>query len=206
MLHFKYSRIVSIITLVSFIAACSAPQHKDVDTNWIIRNCLDAEKVISLTDHTCEQFSNCEYFGSKEVKCNFDGGYYIGTCFQKEFSGRGEYHWTTGHKFRGLYKNDKQFCGIQDDGDKYIIYKGGKQVDSGSASARTAGLVAAALVTAAAVAAANSGGGGAYASDYDWDWDYLPGSGQWRCRGIQTGQFADNSKCAYDIRDDDRWP
>ena len=43
-------------------------------------------------------------------------------------------------------------------------------------------------------------------TDYDWDWDYLPGSAQYRCRGIQTGQFAPNENCANDIMDDDRWP
>jgi len=42
--------------------------------------------------------------------------------------------------------------------------------------------------------------------DYDWDWDYFRSNGQWRCRGIQTGRFADNSNCIWDRKDDDRWP
>lgn len=42
--------------------------------------------------------------------------------------------------------------------------------------------------------------------DYDWDWDYFKSNGQWRCRGIQTGRFADNSNCLWDLKDDDRWP
>ena len=42
--------------------------------------------------------------------------------------------------------------------------------------------------------------------DYDWDWDYFRSNGQWRCRGIQTGRFADNSNCLWDRKDDDRWP
>lgn len=45
-----------------------------------------------------------------------------------------------------------------------------------------------------------------YNIDIDWDWDYFPANGQWRCRGIHTGQFANNSKCRYDFKDDDRWP
>ena len=53
--------------------------------------------------------------------------------------------------------------------------------------------------------AAKAGAFSGYGSDTDWDWDYLPGSNQWRCRGIQTGQFAPNEKCAYDYKDDDRW-
>ena len=57
------------------------------------------------------------------------------------------------------------------------------------------------LLNEAAKAGAFSGA----ASDTDWDWDYLPASNQWRCRGIQTGQFAPSAKCAYDYKDDDRW-
>ena len=45
--------------------------------------------------------------------------------------------------------------------------------------------------------------------DYDWDWDQFYDQYYnlvWRCRGIQTGQFADSSNCYYDYKDDDRWP
>jgi hypothetical protein len=42
--------------------------------------------------------------------------------------------------------------------------------------------------------------------DFDYDWDYLPGNNQWRCRGIQTGQFANDNNCLYDKKDDSRWP
>ena len=40
----------------------------------------------------------------------------------------------------------------------------------------------------------------------DWDWDYFKANGQWRCRSIKTGHFAENSKCRNDPKDDDRWP
>jgi hypothetical protein len=46
-------------------------------------------------------------------------------------------------------------------------------------------------------------------TDSDWDWDaFYDGYGNllWRCRGIQSGQFANNSSCQYDYMDDDRWP
>jgi hypothetical protein len=46
-------------------------------------------------------------------------------------------------------------------------------------------------------------------TDSDWDWDaFYDGYGNllWRCRGIQSGQFANNSNCQYDYMDDDRWP
>ena len=72
------------------------------------------------------------------------------------------------------------------------------------------GIGAAALIGAAAAGAdtgSGSGGyGSGYASDYDWDWDYQPANGQWVCRGIQTGQYAELENCAYDYQDDDRWP
>lgn len=70
------------------------------------------------------------------------------------------------------------------------------------------GIGAAALIGAAAAGADTSGGGygTGYASDYDWDWDYQPANGQWVCRGIQTGQYAELENCAYDYQDDDRWP
>jgi hypothetical protein len=42
--------------------------------------------------------------------------------------------------------------------------------------------------------------------DYDWDWDYQPANRQWVCRGIQTGRYAELSNCAWDAKDDDRWP
>ena len=44
------------------------------------------------------------------------------------------------------------------------------------------------------------------AQDSDWDWDYQPGNRQWVCRGIQTGRYAELSKCVWDAKDDDRWP
>ena len=46
-------------------------------------------------------------------------------------------------------------------------------------------------------------------SDSDWDWDAFYdqySNVQWRCRGIQTGQFSLNSNCALDSKDDNRWP
>lgn len=87
-----------------------------------------------------------------------------------------------------------------DDGQIYDSNKHSKEDFSGE---NTAGLL---LGLAIIGAAANSGYGGAPLTDYDWDWDYLPGSGQWRCRGIQTGEFADSINCLYDTKDDDRWP
>lgn len=46
-------------------------------------------------------------------------------------------------------------------------------------------------------------------TDYDWDWDEFYdqyGTLVWRCRGVQTGQYSENSNCAYDAMTDRRWP
>ena len=37
--------------------------------------------------------------------------------------------------------------------------------------------------------------------DIDWAWDLV-----WHCRGIQTGQFAEFTKCAGKSKNDDHWP
>ena len=45
--------------------------------------------------------------------------------------------------------------------------------------------------------------------DYDWDWDLInshDGGTYWRCRGIQTGRWADSEKCLFDLKTDDQWP
>jgi hypothetical protein len=72
------------------------------------------------------------------------------------------------------------------------------------------GLALVAVGAAVYYGAKKGGAGGqlAQVSDYDWDWDqfYQQGSLVWACRGIQTGQFADQSKCAYKAQTDFRWP
>ena len=45
--------------------------------------------------------------------------------------------------------------------------------------------------------------------DRDWDWDqfyHSTGSLVWACRGIQTGQFAEQTRCAGKPKNDYRWP
>ena len=45
--------------------------------------------------------------------------------------------------------------------------------------------------------------------DRYWYWDEFSdqyGNTLWRCRGSQTGRFAENEKCAGQSKDDNRWP
>jgi len=68
------------------------------------------------------------------------------------------------------------------------------------------GVAGTALAIGVIAAGAGAGSGGGSVTDYDWDWDYQPANNQWVCRGIQTGQYAELYNCAYDVKDDDRWP
>lgn len=46
-------------------------------------------------------------------------------------------------------------------------------------------------------------------SDRYWYWDKFYDAYDnliWRCRGSQTGQFAENEKCSGQTKDDERWP
>lgn len=78
-----------------------------------------------------------------------------------------------------------------------------------------AAVAAVALVAAAAKYGATSSpsytssAGFVGGQDYEWDWDQFYNEVlmlTWRCRGVQTGQFADNAKCAGKIMVDQRWP
>ena len=89
-----------------------------------------------------------------------------------------------------------------------------EKIISDSNRAIAIGVVAAAVVVAAATS--DSGGGGSSSNntntantDYDWDWDQFYnqyGTLIWRCRGVQTGQFAEDYRCAGDLQTDIRWP
>lgn len=81
--------------------------------------------------------------------------------------------------------------------------------DSGTLRNIGIGLALVAVGAAAYYGAKRGGGGQANAvTDYDWDWDqfYHQGSLTWACRGVQTGQFAESSHCAYKPQNDLRWP
>ncbi len=79
--------------------------------------------------------------------------------------------------------------------------------------AATGALVALAAIALVAVARSGSGGGGGNytgsTTDYAWDWDQFYNDQYqlvWICRGVQTGQFAELSKCYGKFQTDSRWP
>jgi len=82
-----------------------------------------------------------------------------------------------------------------------------------------AGIIAAAAITAVAIAASKKkhhGGGGYYPAaasnstfDHEWDWDQFYGENgelMAACRGVQSGQFAEQWRCAGKAQSDWRWP
>ncbi len=47
------------------------------------------------------------------------------------------------------------------------------------------------------------------AADQEWDWDGFYNEYRqivWACRGVQTGQFAFDERCAFKTKTDYRWP
>lgn len=82
-----------------------------------------------------------------------------------------------------------------------------------------AAVVGGLLLLGTAVAVAKSGrsvgapsssySSSAASGDYSWAWDYFngpDGSPIWRCRGIQTAQFAEDALCAHTWKSDLQWP
>jgi hypothetical protein len=91
------------------------------------------------------------------------------------------------------------------------------QLEREQAVAIGAGILLGAAVIAAARnggvgGGAVAGGGAGYASttyDYDWEWDQFYNQNRalvWACRGIQTGQFAEQQHCAGKMMTDWKWP
>ncbi|MDB5935654.1 MAG: hypothetical protein JWQ01_2998 [Massilia sp.] len=79
---------------------------------------------------------------------------------------------------------------------------------------QSAAIGASVLLAVAVVAAARRSGGGAGASadaadDTSWEWDQFYNAGRqlvWACRGVQTGQFANQYNCASKAQIDWKWP
>lgn len=84
------------------------------------------------------------------------------------------------------------------------VYNKKKHKKSDFSSENTAALIFGTALLGAMINNEYYGGGSP--TDYDWDWDYQPVNNRWVCRGIQTGQYAELRNCAYDAKDDNRWP
>ncbi|HJO88286.1 MAG: hypothetical protein QF553_01725 [Alphaproteobacteria bacterium] len=67
------------------------------------------------------------------------------------------------------------------------------------------GLVVCAVDPNCVVPGAGNSSYSSFTGGPDWDWDIFP-NGQYVCRSIQTGQFAEHHLCNGMPMDDDRWP
>ena len=195
----SYDRSRSLtLALVILLVNASCTTTPVIDRSWISSNCQSVGLVRS-DNGIQHQFSN--------------GDTWAGPVLNGKLHGLGKYRWAKDDStFTGEFNQGSQWCGVEVRGSNFIVYRNGKG-EHGKAGVDW-GTVAAAIlvvgVVGAAAAAASSGGGyAAPQQDYDWDWDAFYNQNyilQWRCRGVQTGQFAADSNCAYDLKDDDRWP
>jgi hypothetical protein len=189
--HFFIWLLVSTLVL-------SGCMHSGIPASSINNKYISSNCSYSLTYTRCSTYSNCDTGPSSNIcSCTYKGGV----------------------KFTGaLNQKGEQWCGVQtnNDGSSYLITNGKATnqkvgLDVGSTALAIVGVAVAAAIVGAA--ADSGGGGGDYSSpsseDTDWDWDGFYdsyGIFQWRCRGITTGQFADDSNCLWDTKIDDRWP
>lgn len=193
------------------LSGCSSVTLKEVDQDWVTANC-DLSVWVDDKDNSCLDLPHCSELPNQKVQCQSDEDTYIGYCLNGKKHGEGETFKQNddGSSFKGVYNYGSSYCGIWSDGDAYTVFDRGIAIKRGSASRdkRNKILGVVAIVAAGAYLASQSGGGGGGYSptDSDWDWDYQPSNGQWVCRGIQTGQYSQLSNCAYDLKDDDRWP
>lgn len=197
-------KLIGLVS-ISFFGACSTPPK--VDQNWLAQNC---SPISSFSPDSCSVHSNCETVSESICACSHDNGVYHGQLLRGQRHGKGSYTWNDKTVYAGYWLNNNKHCGVESSGNNFHVFQQGSIIDSGG-SAQWAEAFAGALIIGTAGYLAGQGGYSGYSSpysstDYDWDWDYQPGNGQWICRGIQTGQYAELENCAYDLKDDDRWP
>lgn len=200
-------KCLAMVAVALVLAGCAASPI--IDQNWISSNCRPVPAFIS---DKCSSWSNCKPIGNASCGCAYTNGTYAGTLKHGKWHGNGTFTWNDGTQFRGQFKNGQKHCGIESNGRQYAQYKNGAILNSGNHNTGNGwgDVLAAALVVGAAayiISEGGGGGGGAYVpTDTEFAWDYLPGSKQWRCRGVQTGRFAADSKCYGKYKVDNRWP
>lgn len=76
-------------------------------------------------------------------------------------------------------------------------------------NAEIPGIIGSFVIVGAAIAGTAPRGGGGPVVDFDWAWDQFRdeyGNLTWRCRGMHTGRFAEDWRCAYKVMVDATWP
>lgn len=150
----KVKNFFVIFLTLSILSGCEVAPV--VDSSWISSNCTS----VYYTPTPCsEKLSGCSCNESSKIKtCNLsDGGKYVGYFKGNNFHGKGDYYWKNGASFKGIWKNDKRWCGIEKNGSTYFLYRDGNptQGEEGVDWGLVAG---AAIIGAAAYAIADSSG------------------------------------------------
>ena len=195
---------VLVVTIAFSLLLSGCTTFNNVDASWVKSNC---PAFASFTADSCEGYSNCSLgLEPTMCQCQYDAGTYHGELKGGRFHGAGLYNWESGSSYLGHWVNGAKSCGIESNSNSdYWTYKNGEIIKSGNNISN--GVIAVAAVAVIYAAATYGGGdGGGASSDSDWDWDWQPANATWVCRGISTGQYADLSKCRFDIKDDTRWP
>jgi hypothetical protein len=153
----------SFVLLFLLLSIGSCTVAPVVDSNWISLNC---SKVYYTPTECGETYSNCTCNNvTKKNTCTYaNGDKYIGFLKGNNFHGKGDYYWESGTSFKGVWKDDKQWCGIEKKGTSYALIKDGNA--TWGEEGVDWGLVAgAAIVGAAAYAIADSSSSSGYGGD-----------------------------------------
>jgi hypothetical protein len=193
------------ITLMALnLIACNSTPS--VNNSWVKQNC---KSLSAFTPDKKPRLSYCKSFDGVTQTCKRKKEIYKGTFFNGRKHGEGELTvQNTYYKYKGVFKNDKKWCGIEQLENGYNRWANGQpkyhdqQIDWEA-------IAVGALIVGVAVAAAQSSGGGSSSSSnangYAWDGFYRRGTFVYQCRSF-NGQFAPNAKCAGKIKNDLKWP
>ncbi|MDC1326585.1 hypothetical protein N8299_04585 [Gammaproteobacteria bacterium] len=150
---------LALVLMVLGLVGCNVAPI--VDASWMNSNC---SAVYSNTSSCQNLFSNCSCNAStKNYRCTMGDGIFAGQMKDGLMHGNGSYKWNDGTSFKGVFRNDKKWCGIEKKGSTYFLYKDGDytQGEEGVDWGLVAGVVVvAAAAYAVADAAGDSSGGG----------------------------------------------
>lgn len=200
----------TILIITTAVSSCTSVPPV-VNSTWLAENCQGQTRPF-LNDLTGP--SSCTKGFAGEYSCTFDNGTrWRGALFNGRPEGLGVRTQVNGDEFTGIAREGRNWCGVGVRNDGHYIYSYGSYTKA-AASVDWAAIAVGILIVgavAAAASAASSGGGYAPAqvTDYSWGWDQFQdqyGTLTWRCRGMQTGQFAIDEKCQYQIKTDYQWP
>ena len=142
-----------------FLSSCtSVPNYSK---SWATSNCQSIGYFTADTN----QYSNCVFNNvSNEYFCTYDDdGSYSGTLKDGKAHGDGIRKWKDGQRFEGVFKNGSKWCGVEQKGNTFWVYKNGSYTQ-GEAGVDWETVGAVALIAGAAYALSEYEGGGGSSS------------------------------------------